>query len=378
MVIGKHSCLLKRRAYLYFLVGIITVWCVLGEENAFGRPFQIKPVKSNSGYRDPAYWVWGSSIIQGDDGLYHMFVARWSKKKPFFVTWATDSEIVHCFSETPEGPYTFSDVALGKRSPEYWDGQSCGNPKILRHDGKYILYYMGSTHPLPPFPDGAKGDPRCPHMRIARANKRIGVAVADSPFGPWTRMDYPVLDTVPGTYYSYLTSNPAPVIREDGSVLMVFKARRYKTFEPGPFTLGVATAKHYSEPFDFVTEEPFVGEYGFDVEDPHLWMTDKGKYALLAKDFSGELSGKACGGFYLESDDGLTWDFTQAQPAYGLKLPFKGGKVREMGHMERVSAVLDENNKLTHLTFAVMKDGRRNSFSGTDSYTIVVPVALPK
>ena len=38
-------------------------------------------------------------------------------------------------------------------------------------------------------------------------------------------MDAPILDTKPGTFYSFLTSNPTPVIHEDGSVLMIFKSR---------------------------------------------------------------------------------------------------------------------------------------------------------
>lgn len=338
--------------------------------------FAMQPVKLDSGYREDDYWVWGSSIIREDDGLYHMFVSRWSRKKPFVVSWATDSEIAHCVSESPEGPYCFSDVALGKRSPEYWDGQSCHNPKILFHEGKYILYYMGSTHPLLPFPDGAEGDSNCPHMLVARPNKRIGVAIADSPYGPWERMDRPVLDVKPGSYYSYLVSNPAPLIKEDGSVHMVFKARQFdKGHLPGPFTLSVATSKHYTQPFDYVAEKPFVGEHGIDVEDPHLWLTSSGKYALLAKDFYGNIAGSSCGGFYLESDDGFSWDFSKAKLAYTLEVPFEDGSVRNMGHIERVSTLL-QGGRVTHLTFAVMEGGNRNSFTGKRGYTIVVPVEL--
>ena len=52
-------------------------------------------------------------------------------------------------------------------------------------------------------------------------------SVADSPYGPWKRLDEPILKTQPGTFYSFLTSNPSPIIQEDGSVLMIFKGRHY-------------------------------------------------------------------------------------------------------------------------------------------------------
>ena len=60
------------------------------------------------------YWVWGSSVVKDDtDGLYHMFVSRWPKRLPFHPGWMVASEVVHAVSEAPEGPYRFSDVALG-------------------------------------------------------------------------------------------------------------------------------------------------------------------------------------------------------------------------------------------------------------------------
>ena len=29
------------------------------------------------------YWAWGSSVVKGDDGKYHMFVSRFPKSLPF-------------------------------------------------------------------------------------------------------------------------------------------------------------------------------------------------------------------------------------------------------------------------------------------------------
>ena len=41
---------------------------------------------------------------------------------------------------------------------QYWDGKSCHNPKIVKHDDTYVLYYMGSTHPFEDITDENLGD----------------------------------------------------------------------------------------------------------------------------------------------------------------------------------------------------------------------------
>ena len=90
------------------------------------------------------------------------------------------SEIVHAVSEIPQGPYRFSEVALPARGAQYWDGRSTHNPRILRQNGKYYLIYMGSTHPFadPTYEQLTLKSPWC---TVARANKRVGLAVATRP-----------------------------------------------------------------------------------------------------------------------------------------------------------------------------------------------------
>lgn len=124
-------------------------------------------------FASEGYWVWGSSIVKGDDGKYHMFVSRFPKKLPFHPGWMVASEIVHAVSDIPQGPYRFSDIALPARGAQYWDGRSTHNPRILKQNGKYYLIYMGSTHPFaePTYAQLTLDSPWC---TVARANKRIG------------------------------------------------------------------------------------------------------------------------------------------------------------------------------------------------------------
>ncbi len=170
------------------------------------------------------YWVWGSSVVKDKAGKYHIYASRFPKSLPFHPGWMVASEIIHGTADAAQGPFTFSDVALPARGAQYWDGRSTHNPRILFYKDKYYLIYMGSTHPFeePQYDQLTLDSKWC---IVGRSNKRIGLAVSDSPYGPWKRLDEPILKTKPNTFYSFLTSNPSPMVQEDGSVVMIFKGQ---------------------------------------------------------------------------------------------------------------------------------------------------------
>lgn len=341
-----------------------------GGENAILK--RIDRAVVGGGLEMEGYWVWCNSVVKGGDGLYHMFASRWPKRLPFHPGWMVASEVVHATSKTPEGPYQFSDVALPARGAQYWDGRSTHNPRIVRHKDKYVLYYMGSTHPFDEIKDGATLTLDSHYTVLARASKRVGVAVASSPFGPWKRADAPVLDTRPGTFYSFLTSNPSPLINADGSAIMIFKARAYRDKFPyqGDMTLGVAKAARYDGTYTVVSPQPIFGVgYGGEVEDPFLWK-DKAGYHLLAKDQRGTITGEHHGGLLAHSPDGLRWTIDKSPKAYSRTLTWTDGTVRTMGQLERVHPLI-ENGVMTHLFFAAM-DGPGGFKNGTKSWSMVV------
>jgi len=320
------------------------------------------------------YWIWDGSVVKGNDGKYHMYASRWSKKYPFFTTWMTDSEVVHAVSDTPAGPYQFTDVALPKRGAQYWDGQACHNPRVVRHGDKYILYYMGSTHPFRPFPEGTDPNRAGKHCIVARSNKRSGIAVADNPYGPWTRFDDPILKTKPNTFYSYLASNPAPVIHEDGSVLLMFKARAYADNKNGfsDMMIGVAKADHYMGPYAVVTPEPLFGPDRIGViEDPCIWLDSRG-YHLLAKDMGDKIAGEFHAGILCHSDNGVDWHLDKDPLAYSKHIVWDDGEAGFLGQMERPSVLL-ENGMVTTLFFAAM-NGSGGFDNGTHSWVQSVPL----
>lgn len=328
-------------------------------------------------FESEGYWVWGSSVVKGEDGKYHMFVSRFPKSLPFHPGWMVASEIVHAVSDVPQGPYKFSDVALPARGSQYWDGRSTHNPRILKQNGKYHLIYMGSTHPFaePTYEQLTLDSKWC---IVGRSNKRIGMAVADSPYGPWRRMDEPILKTKPNTFYSFLTSNPSPVIQEDGSVMMIFKGRSYKGNDGySDMSLGMATAPGIEGPFKVVNNDQpiFQVDGQGEAEDPYLWKDNDGYHAIF-KDHVSKFTGERGGGVMAHSKDGIRWTVDKDPKAYSLTVEYEGGKIEKQGQLER-PFILFEDGKPTYIFFATM-DGPGGFGNATHSWNMVIPILQNK
>ncbi len=341
----------------------------------------IGKVNRECGFRMAGYRIWGSSVVIGDDGRYHMFASRIPDFVRFHPGWLVESEIIRASSDTPEGPYTFEEAVLPARGAQYWDGRSTHNPKIIKYKGKYVLFYMGSTHP---FEDLTTENAHLLDLSskwciAARANKRVGIAVSDSVFGPWKRFDEPILKTMPDTFYSFLTSNPSPVADEDGKVYLIFKARRYDGNSHGSMTIGLATAPDVLGPYTVINSEPIfsVDTIG-EVEDPYIWKDQDG-FHLLAKDQSGTICGIGHGnGILAHSEDCLNWHLDPEPLAYSKKINWTDGTTSTLGNMERVSGLHDSAGNLTHLFFAVWEgsSGFGDESRDATAWNMAVPLQV--
>lgn len=322
------------------------------------------------------FWVWDGSVIKAEDNRYHMFASRWPKNITFHPGWMTDSEVIRAVSDFPQGPFTFCEVVLPKRGSEWWDGRATHNPSITRYNDIYLLYYTGISHPLSEAPRDeffSVDDPRC---IAARAGKRVGLAYSKSVFGPWTRLDKPILETKPKTFYSYLTSNPAPCVRPDGSITLIFKARKHSGNTFGKMLIGLAKAENYLGPYKVVSERPlFDGIINCELEDPFLWHNGT-NYELIAKDMGDTLTGEYHAGVHLYSKDALSWEFCTPKKAYSRTITWDDGVSQTMGQLER-PFLLFENGEPKYFYAATM-DGGGGFNNSKKSWNICIPLKPQK
>jgi predicted GH43/DUF377 family glycosyl hydrolase len=323
------------------LLLIILALTGIAQTNEFKE--RLLPAQSDGGFKMEGYWVWCGSVVKGEDGKYHMFASRWPSTTPFSPYWLTNSEIVHAVSDKPGGPYKFNDVALPPRGEQYWDGQMTHNPAIRKYKDTYLLYYTGTTYKgKRPGPDFLIGEEH-PVKLEAHHQERIGLATSKSPYGPWKRLDKPILDVVPNSWEQYLVSNAAPVVLKNGKVLLYYKGVEKLRAN----AIGLAIADKPDGEYKRVSDQPL--NMGIGAEDPYIWI-EKGKYKALMLDHDRKYS-KDKEIFYATSDDGIKWQVPADGIAISKNVLWADGKIRRMSSTERPH-VLFENGRPTYVFFA--------------------------
>ena len=320
----------------------------------------VQPVPRTARFIDENYYIWCGTMIRGDDGRCHLFYSRWPRKLGHYA-WVTHSEIAHAVADQPLGPYRHKDVALPARGKEFWDGLCTHNPNVHRFGNKYYLYYMGNT-----------GDGQASKTLnwTHRNNQRIGVAVADSPDGPWQRQDRPLVEPTPGFFDALCCTNPSATQRPDGGFLLVYKAVGDKNKLPfgGPVVHVAATSDSPLGPFKKHPEPVFTKEgVAFAAEDPFIWHQGD-RYRAIVKDNAGHFTGKGKSTALFESPDGLRWKLATHPLVMTTTVVWADGREQKMNSLERPQLWL-ENGRPAVLLFAVDETPRREH-----SFNIQIPL----
>ena len=305
--------------------------------------------------------------MQGDDGKYHLFYSRWPSRLGHYA-WVTHSEVAHAVADSPHGPYRHVDVVLPARGQKFWDGSCTHNPTILRVGKKFCLYYMGNV-----------GDGIVPPKGLNwthRNHQRIGVALADSPAGPWTRFDRPVVDISADNAApdALMTSNPAVCVRPDGGLLMVYKAVATKGQAPfgGPVVHLVATADRPEGPWQKNLTPIFTkpGEH-FAAEDPFIWH-DGDRYRGVVKDNKGIFTGRGYSLAHWESRDGFAWRPAKHVFVTTPEIVWTDGQRRKLDALERPQLIFDaQGTPITLLCAGAYTPDRTRSFN------VAIPLRRP-
>ena len=284
------------------------------------------------------YYVWCSSPIDGPDGKVHLFFSRWDAARKM-GGWLKGSEIAHAVADHAEGPFEYVSTILAPRGEGYWDATTCHNPLITKVDDKYCLFFMGNSN--------------------GKTNtKRIGLATADSLYGPWTRPDQPLLEAGPaGAWDDHCTTNPAFIKRANGQYWLYYKSwntREYETATTeikGNRKYGLAIADKLEGPYKKYEGNPVIDFSGKgnnkQFEDAFIWPQQH-QYRIIARDM----------GFYnhedgllMHSKDGLHW----SEPAIAYEaldkyvtLPPPAPHLKKYGRLER-PMLLIRNGKPAYL-----------------------------
>ncbi len=356
-------------AWVRLVLGAAAVLSSAGAAPAFID--RLLPAPRDGGFRRDDAWIWCGSVIRGADGQWHMFASLWTKQVAFTPNWLTNSRIVRAVAAKPEGPYRYVEDVLPPRGGKHWDGKMTHNPTIHRHGNTYLLYYTGSTYDGP-IPDGSSPPLRRDSpMRIqARANQRVGLATAPSPAGPWTRPDRPILEVRPGQWDALLTTNAAPCVAPDGSVLLLYKSTAR---EGDTLKYGVARAAHFRGPYERVGGEPikWSDDPRISYEDAFVWR-EGGEYRMIFNDMTGRLTGEDHAGGYAVSADGLRWTLGNPPKAYSRRVRWDDGTEVVQGSFERPQLIL-QDGRPTHLIGATA-DGPGGFSRASHTWSTVIPL----
>ena len=322
------------------------------------------------------YNVWCGSVIKGEDNRFHMFASVIPRRKG--SSWVWDSIVARATSDKPEGPFHFEEFVFPPRGASFWDGLMTHNPSIHKYGDTYLLFYTGTTY------EHRKTETE------AWRHKRIGLATSKSVFGPWERRAAPVIEPRPGCWDAVITSNAAPLVNEDGSILLLYKSTPTgyllnEKFE-FDFRLGVAKAEHFTKPFTRLTETSILSPAliypdawtpgkKLDLEDPFIWKDRDGLYHMMVKVFDKIITGDFNEGLHAISEDGVTWTFPKNKLGYKRQVTWSDGKVTTQKRLERVQG-LTQDGRLTHLYFASVFDMgvNGNVFESGVTANICIPV----
>lgn len=280
-----------RRALLFFF--LLIVFRSYSQKRDFADHLKYVGIA----VEDPEYTIWGTSPVIDDAGKVHLFVARWPEKN-VDPAWRKSSEIAHYVSDSPEGPFVFSGIAIKGTGIDTWDKYGAHNPEVKRVGDKYVLLYIGnSDYRQPPHP----------------ANQCIGMALADSPYGPWRKVgeNGKILDASDSTKWNYQSrngvANPA-FLAKDGKFFLYFKTRGGDDLK-----YGLATADKLQGPYT-ILDKPVTSNNG-TLEDGAVFYYKDHVY-LLTTDNHGQNTGIVGGGTLWKSKDGLTFKLEDATVAY--------------------------------------------------------------
>jgi len=279
---------------------------------------------------DQVGWnVWGSAPIYGPDEKVHVFFSRWPGNHS---NWLVNSEIAHAVADDPEGPYNVLGTVLKGRGEGYWDSDTIHNPNIQKIGQRYVLTYIGNNN--------SKGKLN---------SQKIGIAVAESLYGPWERIsDEPVINVSanPRNWDEYCVVNPSLIRHPNGQYWIYY--RSWDRNNDNMRKTGLAISDSLEGPYIKYKGNPVLNNQRYkpyaQSEDPYMFYYENQFHAIV-KDMGLQ---NYHSGLYHVSDDGLNWSYPRL--AYNTSENYFD---EERNRFERPQ-ILMKNGKPKYLFLALM------------------------
>lgn len=281
----------------------------------------VLPREKDNGIEGPDWCYWGGNPIRESDGKYHIAICRWPEREGH-NGWF-DSEVAHCVSDSPLGPYKITRTIVEKGH----------NPEVLRLlDGTLALHTSDASVYSSQEMSGPwhrKGTIRI-HSRGFRPDDRVG-------------------------------SNLTTELRPDGSVLIMKKDGDVAISRNG--VLG---------PYHMVSAHNYSRATGYP-EDPVIWRS-RHQYHAIYNHAQDRRSA------YMRSLDGIHWRNEGGLAYDSGSFVYDGGTKNEWHKFERPKIVQDEDGRATHLSLAVLDVSKGND-RGNDKHSsknVILPLTVER
>ncbi|VGO18859.1 hypothetical protein [Pontiella sulfatireligans] len=282
---------------------------------------KVLPRDRDNGIEDNEWCYWGGNPIKGKDGKYHIAVCRWPEKDGHWG-WPK-SEVAHCVSDHPIGPYVLTKILLKKGH----------NPEVMK------------------MPDGSFA------MHINTGD----VYTSDQMPGPWKLAGRIKINARGLRPKMYKGSNLTTEFRPDGSILLMRKRGDIAISNNG--VLGA---------YNLVSVDNFHRISGY-AEDPVVWRSLH-QYHCIYNCAMDRQSG------YMRSLDGIHWKNEEGLPYDTSSTFYTDGTKNEWYKFERPKVVQDKLGRATHLSLAVI-DINKFEDEGNDihsSKNLIQPLVVEK
>ena len=270
--------------------------------------------RSRLGYLDERHSSWGGSVVRKrSDGSYSMYTSEIVCEDPDrrrrcgLDNWETHSRIVQATASDVDGPYRRVGSEPVVLHPEHH------NPSLV------VSPVTGDWH----------------------------LFTISGPAGPIERV---ISNDEGATWGAPRTltprQNPGPVLKEDGSVQLFYRADGLDLPSPTCSTEGIAVTRCPADddaaPCDPPDDVPVFGHTG---EDPHVFVDHRGRYHMLFNALPYRCRPKFEQGGHAWSADGVRWEPRPRIGAFDSTIRFTDGSSVQCERRERPQMVVGEDGR---------------------------------